>query len=214
MEESTSREKILKKVRNALIDKKDISGHDVNMLDDVFENNNESNDITFANEFTNVAGKFIFCSNENEFVENLKLAAVKDMWENIFCFNPIIKDILTQAEISFHENEKNIFQAKVGITTCEFLIARTGSVLVSSNQLAGRRLNVFPEIHVIIAFTSQLVYDIKNAFDGIRKKYNDDIPSMMSVITGPSRTADIEKTLVMGAHGPKEVYVFLIENSD
>jgi L-lactate dehydrogenase complex protein LldG len=46
----------------------------------------------------------------------------------------------------------------------------------------------------------------------IRKKYEDGFPSLISFITGPSRTADIEKTLVMGAHGPKELYVFLIED--
>ncbi len=63
----------------------------------------------------------------------------------------------------------------------------------------------------MIAYTSQLVPDLKDALAGIREKYGNKIPSMISVITGPSRTADIEKTLVMGAHGPKEIYVFLTE---
>ena len=48
----------------------------------------------------------------------------------------------------------------------------------------------------------------------MKKKYPDNYPSMISLITGPSRTADIEKTLVMGAHGPKELYVFLIEDNE
>jgi L-lactate dehydrogenase complex protein LldG len=46
----------------------------------------------------------------------------------------------------------------------------------------------------------------------MRKKYLASLPSMMTLITGPSRTADIEKTLVMGAHGPRELYVFLLED--
>ena len=61
-------------------------------------------------------------------------------------------------------------------------------------------------------FLQQLVDDLKQALKLIRLKY-DTIPSMISLITGPSRTADIEKTLVMGAHGPKELYVFLIDDS-
>jgi L-lactate dehydrogenase complex protein LldG len=58
-----------------------------------------------------------------------------------------------------------------------------------------------------------LVNDLKQALAGIKQKYADNIPSMISVITGPSRTADIEKTLIMGAHGPKEIYVFLIDDT-
>ncbi len=46
----------------------------------------------------------------------------------------------------------------------------------------------------------------------MQKKYQGNIPSMISLTTGPSRTADIEKTLVVGVHGPKEVYVFLVES--
>ena len=72
---------------------------------------------------------------------------------------------------------------------------------------------VFPEIHLIVGYTSQLVPDLKQAFQQIRNKYDEEFPSMISLITGPSRTADIEKTLVMGAHGPKELYVFLIDDT-
>jgi L-lactate dehydrogenase complex protein LldG len=64
----------------------------------------------------------------------------------------------------------------------------------------------------VIAYTSQLVLDLKDGFKLLKEKYPENMPSMVSNITGPSRTADIEKTLVLGAHGPKELYVFLLEN--
>ena len=73
-------------------------------------------------------------------------------------------------------------------------------------------MTVFPETHLIVGYTSQLVPDLKDALKNVRKKYEDNFPSQISLITGPSRTADIEKTLVLGAHGPKELYVFLIED--
>ena len=102
---------------------------------------------------------------------------------------------------------------KIAVTSCEFLIARTGSIMMSSQQLSGRRLYAFPEVHIVIAFISQIVPDIKTALTGIREKYTGRMPSMVTMITGPSRTADIEKTLVMGVHGPKEVYVFLADDT-
>ena len=70
---------------------------------------------------------------------------------------------------------------------------------------------MYPEIHFVIAYVNQLVNDLKDAFAAVQTKYSGKIPSMLSVITGPSRTADIEKTLVMGAHGPRELFVILVE---
>ena len=72
----------------------------------------------------------------------------------------------------------------------------------------------FPEIHLVVAYTYQLVPDLRNAFANLTNKYGKRLPSMISVITGPSRTADIEKTLVMGAHGPRELYLFLIDQTE
>ena len=76
--------------------------------------------------------------------------------------------------------------------------------MVSSRQASGRRMNVFPESHLVVARTNQIVPEIRDAIMGIQKKYEGNLPSMISLVTGPSRTADIEKTLVMGAHGPTE----------
>ncbi|RYZ18472.1 MAG: lactate utilization protein B/C, partial [Chitinophagaceae bacterium] len=68
-------------------------------------------------------------------------------------------------------------------------------------------------VHVCIAYTSQLVYDIKDGLERMKEKYGDSIPSMITLATGPSRTADIEKTLVVGVHGPKEVYCFVVDDA-
>jgi len=100
----------------------------------------------------------------------------------------------------------------VGLTTCEALVARLGNVIVSSAIGSGRRLFVAPTYHLIIARTSQVVPDLKDAFMLIREKYGNKIPSMIASWAGPSRTADIEKTLVTPAHGPEEIHVFLIDD--
>ena len=98
------------------------------------------------------------------------------------------------------------------ITSCEFLIARTGTIVLSAAQESGRTASVYAPIHICIAYTDQLVYDIKDALLMLKEKYQHDLPSLITFATGPSRTADIEKTLVVGVHGPKEVYVFLVDS--
>jgi len=94
-----------------------------------------------------------------------------------------------------------------GVTRCDALVAQTGSVLVTSLSAGGRALTVLPPHHVVLARRDQLVGGLDEAFAMLAEKYADDWPSMISFITGPSRTGDIERILVLGAHGPKKLTV-------
>lgn len=211
MEETTSREKILKKIRNALISKAENPYPSLDTESSVYNPIEDSLDITFAQEFTKAAGQFIYCENPGELAENLNSLIAENNWENIYCLDNNIKTTLNKAGIPFSSDDSSFTDMEVGITNCEFLIARLGSIMVSSKQTSGRKLNVFPPSHIIFADTSQIVPDLKHALQGIKEKYQNNLPSLISVITGPSRTADIEKTLVMGAHGPKNLFVFLLD---
>lgn len=211
MEESTTREKVFKNIRNALIEKTDAPFSDIDPDAPVFKKNAESDDLTFAQEFTRIGGKFAYCENEDDMAEKLKYVIQEHKMDNIFCFEESLKPLLEQHEIPFEDHAGKLLESSIGITACEFLLARTGSIMVSSRLLSGRRLNVFPEVHVVVASTNQVVKDIKDALNQMKEIYNKGLPSAITVISGPSRTADIEKTLVMGAHGPKELYVLLVE---
>jgi len=213
MEESTQREKVLKRVRNSLISKTSNPFPDIDFDSNVYHNISDSLEVLFAEEFINASGNFIFCESEQEFTENLNALIQENHWHTFFCREEKAKHLLKLANIPYLSDEVDFSEIEVGITLCEYLVARTGSIMVSSKQLCGRRMFVFPPIHLVIAYTSQLVPDIKQALLAIRKKYGDKIPSMVSFITGPSRSADIEKTLVMGMHGPKEIYTFLIDDT-
>ena len=214
MEESTSREKVLKKIRAALIEKTEPPYPVIDQELSVYNEITEPLDLTFAQELVNVAGKFVYCENHEEFIATLQSFIMEKEWPVLFCFDPVLQDFLKKGGIPFNSTIADITEAKLGITRCEYLIARLGSVMVSSALSPGRKMSVFPEIHLVVGYTSQLVPDLKQALQKIKKKYLDNYPSVISLITGPSRTADIEKTLVMGAHGPKELYVFLIEDND
>lgn len=209
MEESTSREKVLKKVRHALIYKTDNPFPHIDFDSSVYKPMKDTSDVNFAQEFSKVGGVFIYCEDEAEVVSTLAALNEECNWHNIYCAEPELQYMLTQAGVTFESDEESIQQLKVGITGCEFVIARLGSIMVSSKN--SRRLNVYPETHVVIAYVNQLVDDLKDAFSAIQEKYAGKLPSMISVITGPSRTADIEKTLVMGAHGPRELFLILVE---
>lgn len=97
-----------------------------------------------------------------------------------------------------------------GISECDALIAQTGSVLLTSRSGGGRALSVLPPHHVVVARRSQLLADLPAAYELLHARYGGDWPSFTTLITGPSRTGDIERILVLGAHGPKELTIFIL----
>lgn len=140
----------------------------------------------------------------NEYLTARGIGQVK-VWE------PAVAQLLEGAPFTFDTTEANLHDVEASITHCECIVARTGSFITTSRQATGRRLTIYPPTHIVIAYTHQLVDDIKDALALMQTRYGDGWPSMVGLVTGASRTADIEKTLVLGAHGPKELALFLIE---
>jgi len=107
------------------------------------------------------------------------------------------------------EGNSSVRDCELGVTSCECLVARTGSIAISS-LAGGRALSVLPPVHLVIARREQLVPDLGAALALLRERHRSRWPSTLSFITGPSRTADIEKILVMGAHGPKRLALYFV----
>jgi L-lactate dehydrogenase complex protein LldG len=212
VEDSTSREKILKKVRAALINKSKHEPESIDFDSNIYTESDEPLELVFAQQFSDIGGNFVFCENEEDFCYNISALTSDEAFGKLWCGENELQTLLEQANISFLSTTSEIENAGTSITGCEFLIARTGSILISSKQLSGRRAPIYPAQHIVVAKTSQLILNLKDALKAVKAKYNDILPSMVSVITGPSRTADIEKTLIQGAHGPKEIYVFMIDD--
>jgi L-lactate dehydrogenase complex protein LldG len=125
---------------------------------------------------------------------------------NAIC--PVLHLPLLRTDKAYYVNE--LEACDVGISECDALIAQTGSVLVTNRSAGGRALSVLPPHHVVLARREQLVPDLTAAFEALKCKYADNYPSMISFITGPSRTGDIERILVLGAHGPKKLTIFCL----
>ena len=209
MKEATSKEKVLKKIRQALIYKTDYKFADIDLESNVYTQMDEDPTVEFARAFTEVKGKFVYSPDAATLHQNLKM--LLERFDGVFCMEKGLQQILTDAGIPFETNEMRLHEVKVGITSCEALISRTGSVIVSSGNESGRRMSVYPPVHLVIAYPDQIFPELKDAIMAFRTRYNGSMPSMLSITTGPSRTSDIEKTLVLGAHGPKELYLFLTE---
>ena len=97
----------------------------------------------------------------------------------------------------------------VAVTPCLVLIADTGTAIVSSRLSGGRRNGLVDPVHVIEARADQLVPDLAAALERVGPELA--TASAVTFVTGPSRTADIEQTLIRGVHGPKDVHVVFVE---
>ena len=167
MQESTSREKILKKVRSALIQK---TPHPYPKLDydsSVYVMNDEVPELIFAQRFSEAGGNFIFCENKLEFAESLLNLAEKKKWKEIICAEKKLSEFLNEIEFP-HRTNADSPGAEAVITSCECLVSRTGSILVSSANSYGRVLPFFTPVHIVYATVSQLVNDLKDAFTFIK----------------------------------------------
>lgn len=107
-----------------------------------------------------------------------------------------------------------ILQAGIGITRAVAGVAETGSILVHLDDVDGRLLTMLPGIHVAFLHRDAVVDSLEEGLLLTRylvlKSHAEGRPSYLSWVTGPSRTADIERVLTIGVHGPRELHIFLL----
>ena len=171
---------------------------------------NESLSQEFKTNLELIGGQVILIKSKSEIADQIKQICKEKDKDKIFCTDPKLQEILS-GSIGIDSDENSFLGLNIGVTGCELLIAHLGSVIISSAQISGRRLNVFPETHIVVACQSQLTDYLDSALEKLQNKYKNELPSLITNITGPSRTADIEKTLVMGMHGPKTLIVIISE---
>jgi len=166
-------------------------------------------ELAFKENLEKVSGSVHLFDSEKALFADLKKFLEKYTSDTIICNEPDLQKQLTDNSIPYTTANNLPTNIEIGITSCEFLIAHTGSVMVSAAMGGGRQLSVYPPVHVVVARKDQIVDYLGAAYTNIQNKYGRKLPSQITLITGPSRTADIEKTLVMGAHGPRELHVFI-----
>lgn len=104
------------------------------------------------------------------------------------------------------------FHADVAVTDAPAGLADTGALLVWSHQTFGRSSTLVTPVHITLLPASRILPDLIDGLEFVRRQNPDLLPSNIVVINGPSKTGDIEMKLVVGVHGPKFMYVLLLDN--
>jgi L-lactate dehydrogenase complex protein LldG len=168
----------------------------------------------FAKNASDLKATFKLVKDQAELAAELKALSAAENWQRVATHKGQLAQAQTSALglptlVTDDGYDKHAMeQSDVGISECDALIAQTGTVLVTSKTAGGRALSCLPPHHVVIARREQLVADLSAAFALVKQRHGANYPSMISFITGPSRTGDIERILVLGAHGPKKLTIF------
>ncbi len=206
----SAKDNILSRIREALEKPVPLPFPQAENDEDVYHPPSDDLTVLFAENFTGLLGKFGFFLSHQEMVMQFNEIAKQKQWKEVYCAEEGLRYLLQKNGFSDFST-RSLAESDVAITSCEVLVARTGTIVLSSALPEGRTASVYSPVHICIAEASQVVYDVNDALEFLKEKYGVPLPSMISFATGPSRTADIEKTLVVGVHGPKEVYCFLAD---
>ena len=172
------------------------------------KDNNQPLIQTFEKKLTAVKGIFVRCQNKSELQNFIRSFCIDSAIHSVYCIEKPIEELIQNTvKVSY----KLTSETKIAVTGCEYLIAQTGSVIVSTAQTHSRQSFVYPPTHIVVAGNNQLIDQLENGLDQITRKYGEQLPSQITTITGPSRTADIEKTLVLGAHGPSKLIIVYLD---
>lgn len=170
----------------------------------------------FATQCAELRAEFFLCADKAEMQARLTALAAECGWQKVAAHPGTLTDPaaaslpLPTLRVQAGYDLAALEQCDAAVTECDALVAQTGSVLITSRSAGGRTLSALTPHHVVLARREQLVPDLTAAFLLVTERYGAEYPSLLSFITGPSRTGDIERILVLGAHGPKRLTIFCV----
>jgi L-lactate dehydrogenase complex protein LldG len=186
----------------------------------------------FRKEFSEVSGEMAVCSDTESVIDAIKdlirsshfgMVAISrhalclrlQLEEKLRAELPQIQfvDDVMDSENSFERNRlrEKLSVVDLSITGAEYLIADIGTIVAISNPQASRQISLLPAAHLVVATPDQIFPNMAELFKHIWEKHRDALPgSALTLITGPSRTADIEKVLIRGVHGPTRLLAIIL----
>lgn len=212
MEEATSKEKILKDIREALISYPIENPYPtIDLEEPVAVMGDDYPDALFAENFVRRGGKLIYCENVDTAVQSLQLLGMQEDWSGqIFCGEDAVARLLDAAGLAYSRRPADVAVKRIGCCSCLSLFAQTGSVLFDAATV-GRRLYAGADLIIFFATMDQIVPDEREAFREMKEVALRS--SSTTVWTGQSRLTDIDGESRPGL-GPARVILFLIDRSD
>jgi len=173
-----------------------------------FPNEKAPTDEKFTYNFNKNGGKFLYCLNMDEILEAFQ--SILDENEikesDVYCINEKLAPRFNDAKFNLKKPKDNSFF----LTTCESLIAKDGSILLSSNQIKEKKLNELPTRFIIFATTSQLVDTISEGLRKIKNQSKSLIPSNITTIR--DFETEKEKDFMSYGSSTKNLYLLLLED--
>ena len=212
---TTNKEQILALLRNAVIEKPEAMFKDIDLQTDTWKpiREEDGNAITFVQRFKDMGGIFIYLENEAELGECLKQLAPQNGWGALWCTSPEMQTLLKKYDVNYvvEEPDRSNNPKVASIIPCDYLIAQTGSIIVSDGRAGSRKAYTNPDILLVMAHTDQIVVGLKEAMQSLNKQIGKDA-SQAVILTGTSRSYDIEQEIVQGVFGPRQIAVFLVDD--
>ena len=190
--------KLVAGLKSEVSNKKDEHNHCEISKDDTI-------DVIFAKTLIQNNGNFFYCDNKSELIKTLKALIPKLDVDTIYCIEPILKELLS--ELSINYNDSSYLSCNAIISSCEYLIANQGKIMLSSQQLGANNIKNLPQEHIIIAYTSQIVKSLNEGMSGINMRYIDNLPSTITTIKS-NHDKNVQKT----EGNIKNLSVILIED--
>ena len=213
LSERTNKEQILAKVREAVMTKDENLFKDVNMQVDTWTPFKEEDgaDFTFVERFKDNGGIFVYFESKENFIEAMKQYVIENQWESLCSTSSKMFEVFKDSDIELSRDYVTKRKKIVSITDCECLIAHTGSVVVTDKCAGSRAAYSNADTLLVYASPSQIVASMKDAIKLLKEKYGNNKPSETVIISGPSKSIEIDNQLVIGAQGIKQIALFLVE---
>ena len=166
----------------------------------------------FTKNFSDNGGKFLYASSKEECNDFYKKILEENYWneKSILCFDEkIINDFLNDFDI---DSNKTNLNSNLFITSCEFLVAKDGSILVSAHQIKSYKVKDIPRNIIVLAKTSQLSETVSKGLEGIRIKYSNNLPSNITSIKNFNCEENEKLNFLTYGTSSKNLYLILLED--
>lgn len=207
MEDSTVKEKMLKKIRLALMNQSKEANKEniaIDLESPIYPSSDDDLEIVFAQHFTDLGGKFIFCLNEEELKENFVFISQENKWDNVFCGEPGLVQMLDNKEIKISSTlEAGVPLAPAAVLSCELLISNIGGIILSSAQPLTRKIIGNYKNLLIFVQSAQVSNNLKDGLKLLKQKYPEGLPSWISLVT--CQNSD---------ENHPEIFVFMLDSTN
>ena len=174
--------------------------------DESHDNDEASEELVFAKNFTEAGGKFIYIDKGDSVIDTFTKIKEENQWDknNVKCLSPALsKNLGIKKTNDIAENE----DLKALVIECEYLLSNTGRILISSNQIKNNKIDSLPDILIVIATSNQFVGDVSEGMTKLKSKYSKKFP--MNITTINVKNKFIEDDFLSYGKNAKDIYLII-----